>query len=85
MVVRGLFTPPLYRTGIMDWQTITAGIIVAAAAGWLLRRIVRNVAGGLRGDPNHAACGSCPKNSSSKHSESIKVTPLVQLGDKQDP
>ena len=68
----------------MDWQTLTAGIIVAAAAIWLTRRMMRNVRGGLRGDPDAGACGSCPKNTTSKHSESIKVTPLVQLGDKQD-
>jgi hypothetical protein len=79
-----LFPTRLYRIHIMDWQTVTAGIIVAAAALWLTRRIVRNVVGGLRGDPNHGACGSCPKNTSGKHSESIKVTPLVQLGEKQD-
>jgi hypothetical protein len=69
---------------MMDWQTVIAGMMVAAAAAWLTRRVARNVVGGLRGDPSHNACGSCPKNSSGTPTKQIKVTPLVQLGDKKD-
>lgn len=60
----------------MDWQGIVAGIIVALAALWLLRRMWRTVQRGLRGDASSAACSSCPKSSSPLRREQGSVVQL---------
>lgn len=64
----------------MNWQPIVAGIAVALAALWLLRRMWRTVRRGLRGDAS-AACGSCPKNAAQRPDDAPR--PVVQLDSKK--
>ncbi len=64
---------------MFDWQPLVAGLIVAAAAVWLARRVLRIVRSGSRDGEGHlSSCGSCPKNP-----EAANPTPLVQLGKKE--
>ncbi len=56
----------------MDWQTLSAFVIVAFAAGVLLRQWLRFMRGTARG-----GCGSCPSNNASSR---VKSLPLVQIG-----
>ena len=67
-----------------DWQTIIALLLVASAAVWVMRRVVRIVSRGLAGDVKQIACGACPKKSGTDRTDPLKTTPLVQLGDKQE-
>lgn len=57
----------------MNWQSVIAIVIVAVAALWLIRRVVRTVRGGLRGEVN-PGCGHCPKRQTKQAD-----TTLVQL------
>jgi hypothetical protein len=59
----------------VDWQAISATIIVILAALWLVRRVWRIVVTGSRDGACHVGgCGSCDRNS-----ESAQPTPLVEL------
>ena len=64
----------------MNWQPIVAGIAVALAVLWLLRRMWRTVRRGLRGDATDA-CGSCPKSAPQPPQDG--PGPVVQLGRKK--
>jgi hypothetical protein len=46
----------------VDWQTVSAIIIVIVAAAWLARRIWRTLTSGLRGNRAVGSCGNCSKN-----------------------
>lgn len=59
---------------MIPWQPIIAGLIVAVAAAWLVRRMYRTIKRGLSGT-SVGSCGNCPKNVHAKQNP-----PLVQLG-----
>jgi hypothetical protein len=64
----------------VDWQTIVASLIVAAAALWLARRVWRIVVTGSRDGEGHvSSCGTCSKNPEAAHTQ-----PLVQLGKRSE-
>ncbi len=60
----------------MNPQTIIATVIVAIAAGWIIRRMVQTVQKGLAGKAG--SCAGCPKNAAEKNSP-----PVVGLGVKR--
>ena len=67
---------------LTDWQTWVTLLIVAAAATWLMRRVIRTVskAFGSTAGPI-SGCGHCPRNPASPAQHN--VVPLESIGTKR--
>lgn len=61
----------------MDGQTIIASVIVAIAAGWIIRRMVQTIRKGLAGKAE--SCAGCPKNAAENHSPPVVGLEMKRL------
>lgn len=63
--------------GVIDWQSLAAYALLAAALFYLARRVWRIVRSGTRDGAGHGGgCGGCPRNPAA-----AKPQNLVQLDD----
>lgn len=60
----------------MNWQSWIAGLMVAAAAGWVLARVRATVRQVLRHGAAAPGCGHC-----SRRRSTVNEVPLVTLGE----